>query len=141
MKALFNRVVAEVEVVVFDFKSLFEIGEGTSELFSAAEDARKVVIGHCAVAVALFSQHLSLAEEFQSDVEVLFIKETCGLLIRYLQFQAKPFGYRQRDLTYLFEGSSSIGCCKLWLPHCSIVAPIEKIKVSRSLLTDSAFSP
>ena len=72
MEAFFNSVIAEMEVVVFYLKGLFEIGEGTSEFFSATENTGEVVISDSAVAVSLLSKHLSLAEELQSHIEVFY---------------------------------------------------------------------
>ena len=54
MKTLFNCIIAEVEVVVFDFEGFLEVGQRTSQFFSATEDASEVVICNCAVAIAFF---------------------------------------------------------------------------------------
>ena len=70
LKALFDSVAAEVQVVIFNLEGLFEVGQGRAELLSATEDTRKVVVSDGSVAVAFLSEHLSLAEKFQSHVEV-----------------------------------------------------------------------
>jgi hypothetical protein len=70
LEAFFDRVVAEVQVVIFDFEGLFEVGQRRPEFLSATEDTRKVVVSDGSVAVAFLSEHLGLAEKFQSHVEV-----------------------------------------------------------------------
>lgn len=65
-----------MKVVILNFESFFQIGQGRSEFLSASENASEVVIGDSSVSISLFSKHLSLAKEFKSNIEVFFLKET-----------------------------------------------------------------
>lgn len=70
MKAFFNCIGTEVQVVVFNLKGFFEVSQGASEFFSATEDACKVVVGHCSVSVTLLSEHFGLTEQLKSHIKV-----------------------------------------------------------------------
>ena len=84
LKALFYCVAAEVQVVIFDLQGLFEVGQSRPELLSATENARKVVVSDSSVSVTLLCEHLSLAEQFQRHIKVLYKKSE--KFIRYLPF-------------------------------------------------------
>ena len=61
LETVFDGVAAEVQVVIFDLEGLFEVGESGSKLFSATENARKVVVSDGSVSVTLLREHLSFS--------------------------------------------------------------------------------
>jgi hypothetical protein len=51
LETVFYCLLAEMQVVVFNLKRFFQVRESRSQLLGPAEDARKIVIGNCAVTV------------------------------------------------------------------------------------------
>lgn len=74
LETVFDSLITEVQVVVFNLQCLLQVVESTSELLSATEDASEVVVGHCSESVCLFCECLCLSKQLQSHVEVIYVK-------------------------------------------------------------------
>ena len=53
LKAVVNRLLAEVQVVIFNFEGFFQEAQRGSQLLRSSKDARKIVVSHCAVPITL----------------------------------------------------------------------------------------
>ena len=67
-----------MQVIVLNFQCLLEVGEGTAKLLCPTEDACEVVVSYGAIPITFLSQAHSLVEQFQTDLEVLLLKEAHG---------------------------------------------------------------
>lgn len=67
LETVVHGLLAEVQIVVLNFKRLFQEREGGAELLGSAEDARKVVVRDSPVAVSLVGERLRLFEQFECN--------------------------------------------------------------------------
>jgi hypothetical protein len=67
LEAVFHGLLTEVQVVVLNFKRLFQERKGGAELLGSAKDTREVVVGDCPVAVSLVGERFCLFEQFECD--------------------------------------------------------------------------
>ena len=73
LEALIDSLLAEVQVVILDLKSLLEVGERAAQLLGSAEYACKIVVSHCAVTVALLCKANCLVQELERDLEIFLL--------------------------------------------------------------------
>ena len=65
LEALIDRLLTEVQIVVLDLKGFLKVAQRTSQLLSATEYARKVVVGDSSVAITFFSQTHGLVQQLK----------------------------------------------------------------------------
>lgn len=53
LQTFVHALIAKVQVIVFNFKCLFEIAKSRSEFFGSSENASKVVVSYCSVLISL----------------------------------------------------------------------------------------
>lgn len=70
LKAVFDCFIAEVQVVVLDFKGFLQITQSRPQLLSSSEDASKVVVGHGSVLVSFVGQGFGFSEQLEGNIEV-----------------------------------------------------------------------
>mmetsp|Transcript_7139 Transcript_7139/g.11284 ORF Transcript_7139/g.11284 Transcript_7139/m.11284 type:complete len:204 (+) Transcript_7139:206-817(+) len=75
LQAVVDAVVAEMEVVIFNFQGFLQIAEGGPQLLSSSENASEVIVCNSPVLVAFFGQGLCLLQKLEGNVEVLFLEE------------------------------------------------------------------
>tara|TARA_B110000285_G_scaffold218001_1_gene266986 strand:- start:303 stop:545 length:243 start_codon:yes stop_codon:yes gene_type:complete len=72
LQALFNSLIAEMEIVILNLKGLFQVSQSTTEFFGSSENTGEIVISDSSVSVSFFCQHFSLAQEFKGNIKVFY---------------------------------------------------------------------
>ena len=72
LETVLHCLITVVQVVILYLQSLLQEVKSTAQLLSTTENACEVVVGHCSESVCLLSQRLSLAQQLQSHVEVVY---------------------------------------------------------------------
>ena len=65
LQALINGLLREVQIVVLDLQGFLQVGESTTQLLCAAEDASKVIVCNGAVPIALLCQTHRLVKQLE----------------------------------------------------------------------------
>ena len=76
LKAILNCILTEVQVVIFNFESFFQIAEGTSQFLGSSENAGEIIVRYCSISITLLCKRDSFVQQLKGYVEVLFLKET-----------------------------------------------------------------
>lgn len=72
LETVLNGFIAEMKVVVLDFKGFFKITQSWSKLLCSSEDASEVIVSDSSVLVSLVRQGLCLSQQLQGNVEVFY---------------------------------------------------------------------